>query len=411
MTTFPGQLSKQLLAVAVSLLVIGGMTVTEVQAKTLVFCSEGNPDSLSPPLARTNTSFDAINPVFDTLVRYDIATQSLVPSLAESWTISEDGLVYTFTLREGVQFQSTRNFTPTRPLTAEDVVFSFNRQWQPDHPYYPVSGGVYNYFNDLSMGSLLHAIEAVDARTVRFTLNQPKAPFLADLSMVFATITSAEYAAFMMQKGTPEAFDTEPLGTGPYQLVSYRKDALLRFKPFAAHWGGPPPLEHLIVSITPNAAVRLNKLQPGECHVMPFPNLADLDKIKADPALEIMEKEGYNVSFLTFNVQKKPFDDVRVRRAVSMAIDKATLVDALYGETGRIAKNPLPPTSWGYNDSVVDLPFDPAEATRLLAEAGYPDGFEIELWHMPVARPYMANAKRGAEMMRNDLSPMTGRFT
>lgn len=403
--------SRVLLALGAFALLGAGFAAPAQAAKTLVFCSEGNPDYLSPPLARTTTSFDAITPVFDTLVRFDPATQTIVPGLAESWTVSPDGLVYTFTLRTDAVFHSTADFKPSRALNAEDVLFSFQRQWRADHPYHRVSGLTYDYFRDLSMPALLKSIEAVDARTVRFTLNRPEAPFLADLSMVFAAITSAEYAGHMLTKGTPEEFDRAPLGTGPFQLVSYQKGAAVRFKAFAEHWGGKPPLDTLVFSITPNAAVRLNKLQAGECHVMPFPNLADLPKVEADPNLTLMRQEGFNVAFMTFNVQKKPFDDVRVRRAVSMAIDKATLVEAIYGTAGRTAKNPLPPTTWAYNDSVVDLPYDPQQAARLLGEAGYPEGFATELWHMPVTRPYMPDAKRAAEMMRNDLAKIGVRAT
>ena len=373
-------------------------------SQTLVYCSEGNPDNLAPSLARTNTSFDVLLHVYDTLVRYDKNTKSIVPALAESWTVSPDGKVYDFKLRQGVRFHELPGYAPTRTLTAADVLFSFNRQWKDDHPYHKVGNGAYNYFKDLSMAALLESVEAPDELTVRFTLKQPQAPFLSNLSMVFTAVTSAEYAEHMLKQGTPDRFDSEPLGTGAFQLLSYRKDALARFKAFDGHWAGKPKLDNLIFDITPNAAVRLNKVQAGECHVMPYPILADLPKIDADKSLTLLSQEGYNVAFLTFNVLRKPLDDVRVRRALSMAIDKETLLKGIYGDNARVAKNPLPPTSWGYNDAVVDIPFDPKGALQLLAEAGFPNGFDLELWHMPVARPYMPNGKQAAEMMRNDLA-------
>ncbi len=372
--------------------------------KTLVYCSEGGPDDLSPALARTNTSFDAQNPVFDNLVQYDSVTQQILPQLAESWTISDDELVYTFKLRAGVAFHTTDQFTPTRPLTAEDVLFSFYRQWRADHPYHNVGGKTYDDFNELSMPEVLKSIEAVDDLTVRFTLTRRQAPFVANLSVPFASITSAEYGAQMVRAGTPELFDQLPVGTGPFKMVSFRKGVMLRYQAFENHWGGRPPLDNLVFSITPNAAVRLNKVQAGECHVMPFPNVSDLTKIAADPSLKLIEQDAYNVAFIALNAQKAPFNDVRVRRAFNMAIDKNTLVEAVFGKTGRVAKNPLPPTSWGYNDAIVDYAYDPAGAAKLLAEAGYPQGFTIELTYMPVARPYMPNGKRAAEMMRHDLA-------
>lgn len=373
-------------------------------AGTLVYCSEGNPDQLAPSLARTNTSFDVLLHVYDTLVRYDKETDRLVPSLAESWTISEDGREYTFKLRKDTRFHSSDTFTPTRTLSAQDVLFSIERQWKKDHPYHQVGNGAYNYFNDLSLGTRIKALDALDDHTLRFTLSEPTAPFLGMLSMVFSAVTSEEYGTAMLAAGTPELLDSEPIGTGAFQMVSYRKDAAVRFRAFEDHWAGRPPLDGLVFAITPNASVRLNRVQSGECHLMPYPLLTDLPRVKGDDSLTLLSQEGYNVSFLTFNVKSPPLDDLRVRRAIAMAINKPALVDAIYGETGRLARNPLPPSSWGYHEAMPDQVFDPDQAIKLLAEAGHSGGLDIELWHMPVARPYMPNAKRAAEMMANDLA-------
>jgi dipeptide transport system substrate-binding protein len=150
--------------------------------------------------------------------------------------------------------------------------------------------------------------------------------------------------------------------------------------------------------------VRLTKLRAGECHVMAFPNPADAARIKADPALQLLEQEGLNIGYMSLNVTKKPFDDVRVRRAISMAVDKAAIVEAVYAGAGVPAKNPIPPTLWSYNEAIEDYPFDLAAAQGLLVEAGYPQGFETELWYMPVSRPYNPNGRRIAEMIQADLA-------
>jgi dipeptide transport system substrate-binding protein len=163
-------------------------------------------------------------------------------------------------------------------------------------------------------------------------------------------------------------------------------------------------VDTLVFSITPNPAVRLTKLKAGECHIMAFPDPADTPRIEADPALRLLKQEGFNVGYLALNATKPPLDDVRVRRAVNMAVDKATIVDAVYRGAGITAKNPIPPTLWSYNDAIRDYPYDPAEAQRLLVEAGHPDGFETELWYMPVSRPYNPNGKRIAEMIQADLA-------
>ena len=372
-------------------------------AKTLVFCSEGSPEALNPQLVTTTTGMNAGRPMFDNLVEFEPGSARIVPGLAESWTISPDGREYTFRLRPGVQFHERAGFKPTRALNADDVLFSLLRQWKPDHPYHHVSGSRYDYFNDLGMGDLLESVEKLDERTVQVRLKRPDAPFLANLAMPFNVILSAEYADQLLRQGQPERLDTEPVGTGPFAFAGYQRDVSVRYRAFPDYWRGKQPIDTLVFSITPNAAVRLTKLRAGECHVMAFPNPADAAQIAADPALRLLRQEGLNIGYLALNVTKAPFSDLKVRRAINMAIDKAAIVEAVYRGAGTPAKNPIPPTLWSYNEAVADYPFDPLEAQRLMAEAGFGGGFESELWYMPVSRPYNPNGKRIAEMIQADL--------
>ncbi|MDF1748763.1 MAG: ABC transporter substrate-binding protein, partial [Alphaproteobacteria bacterium] len=146
------------------------------QAKTLVFCSEGSPEGFNPSLFTAGTTFDASSrQIFNKLVEFERGTTKTVPGLAESWSVSDDGLEYTFNLRKGVKFQTTENFTPSRDFNAEDVVFSFKRQLDKENPYHMISGGTYEYFNGMSMPDLLKDIVAVDDYTVKFILNRPEA--------------------------------------------------------------------------------------------------------------------------------------------------------------------------------------------------------------------------------------------
>src|SRR5690606_32769851 len=138
-----------------------------------------------------------------------------------------------------------------------------------------------------------------------------------------------------------------------------RKDVAVRYRVFPEHWAGRQPIDTLVFSITPNPIVRLTKLKAGECQVMAFPNPGDAPEIAANPALKLLRQEGLNVGYLALNTTKKPFDDVRVRRAVNMAIDKAAIIDAVYEGAGVIAKNPLPPTLWSYAEAIKDYPYDP----------------------------------------------------
>ena len=380
------------------------LCLTPLGAKTLVYCSEGSPENCYPGVNTTGTSFDVSEQIYDNLVGFERGGTSVVPSLAEKWSISKDGLEYTFNLRKGVKWQSNKNFKPSRDFNADDVLFMIERQWKESHPFFKVTSPNHSYFGDMGMPKLLKSVDRVDDYTVKIVLNRPEAPFLSDLAMQWAGVQSKEYADAMLKAGTPEKIDQEPVGTGPFSLVQYQKDAIIRFKANPDYWAGKAAIDDLIFSITPDSAVRWAKLQKGECHVMPYPNPADLDAMRKDSNVQVLEQAGLNVGYLAYNTTKKPFDDVRVRKAINMAMDKNAIVSAVYMSTGVPAINPIPPSMWAYNKSIKDDAFNPAEAKKLLAAAGYPNGFTTDLWAMPVQRPYNPNAKRIAELMQADLA-------
>ncbi|KQT54325.1 peptide ABC transporter substrate-binding protein [Aureimonas sp. Leaf454] len=377
-----------------------------IQAKTLVFCSEGNPETLNPQLAVTGTAMDAAHPMFNNLVEYKIGTTTIMPALAESWTVSADGRDYVFKLRRGVRFHSNALFTPTRDFDARDVVFSLMRQWKSDHPYHATEGGGFAYFQDMGMADLLENVDAPDDHTVRIRLTRAEAPFLSDLAMSFNAILSAEYADVLLKAGKKELFDTQPIGTGPYTFASYRPNVTIRYRAFADYWRGRQPIDTLVFSITPTAAARLTKLKAGECHISAFPPPEDAAEIRGDPRLTLHTSEGINVGYLAMNTTRPPFDDVRVRRAINMAVDKASILSAVYPGTGVAAVNPMPPTLWGYNRDIAPYPYDIEAARRLFAEAGITEGLTVDLWYPEVDRPYAPNGKRIAEMMQADLAKL-----
>jgi dipeptide transport system substrate-binding protein len=387
------------LAVGASMLAMAGVAA---QAKTLVYCSEGSPEGFDPALYTAGTTFDASGkPVYNRLVEFENGTTNIVPGLAESWEVSEDGTVYTFKLRKGVKFHTTDYFTPTREFNADDVVFTFRRQGDKEDPWHNYAGGQWEYFASMSMPELIKSIEKVDDHTVRFVLNRPEAPMIANLAMDFASILSAEYADKLKQEGKMELLNQQPIGTGPFKFVDYQKDAVIRYAANEDYFRGKQPIDTLIFAITPDASVRYEKLKAGECHIMPYPAPADVKSMQADPNLNVMEQEGLNIAYLGYNTQMKPFDDPRVRKALNMAINKQAIVDAVFEGAGAVAKNPIPPTMWGYNDAIQDDPYDPEAAKKLLEEAGVKD-LSMKIWAMPVQRPYMPNARRTAEMIQAD---------
>src|ERR1700692_2926197 len=148
------------------------IAAASVSAKTLVFCSEGSPENFYPAVNTTGTSFDANSQIYSRIVDFERGGTTIVPGLAERWDISSDGTVYTFHFRKGVKWQSNRVFKPTRDFNADDVIFSIERQWKENHPYFNVTSSNHSYFNDMGMTKLLKSVEKVDDATVRITLNQ-----------------------------------------------------------------------------------------------------------------------------------------------------------------------------------------------------------------------------------------------
>ncbi len=385
-----------------TLLALGGTSAHA--SKTLVYCSEGSPSNFNPQLATDGTSLTAgSRQIYNRLVEFKYGETTIEPALASSWEISKDHLTYTFKLRKGVKFQTTAGFTPTRTLNADDVLFSFNRQRQKDHPFHKVGGGAYEYFDSMELGSLLKDIVKVDDLTVRFELNHPEAPLLADLAMDFASILSKEYADQVMKAGNPDKIDNEPVGTGPFVLVKYAKDEQIRYKSNPDYFRGKAKIDNLVFAITPDASVRYQKLKVGECQVVTEPAPADLKAIQADAKLNVVERPGMNIAYLAFNTKKAPFDKLEVRQAVNYALNRKSYIDAIYLGNAEIAKNPIPPTIWSYNNAVKDYGYDPEKAKALLKKAGFEKGLEIELWTMPVSRPYNPNGKKMGEMMQADL--------
>ena len=390
-----------------SMIAVSALALMSVaaEAKTFVYCSEASPEGFDPAPYTSGTTFDAsAHPIYNRLTEFKKGTTEVEPGLAESWEVSADGTEYTFKLRQGVKWQSNEKFTPTRDFNADDVIFSYARQGNADDPWHQYIPGItYEYYTSMDMPNLIKSVEKIDDYTVKFTLSQPEAPFLANIAMPFASIISKEYADTLDAAGTREDMNNLPIGTGPFKFVAYQKDAVIRYAKNPDYWGTAPIIDDLVFAITPDSAVRLQKLMAGECHLMPFPSPADIEAIKANPNLTLQEQAGLNVGYLAYNTTMAPFDNPKVRKALNMSINKQAIVDAVFQGAAVPAKNPIPPTMWSYNDAIVDDAYDPEAAKAMLAEEGV-SGLSMKIWAMPVQRPYMPNARRTAELMQEDLS-------
>src|SRR5262245_17046562 len=284
---------------------VSGFVVSHAAAKTLVYCSEASPEGFDAALSLSGATYDAsARNISDTLVKIKRGSTEFEPGLAESWSISSDGKEYTFHLRKGVKFHMSDYFTPSRDFNADDVIFTFDRQGNKANPYY--GKGTWPQYNSYSFPSLIDRIERIDDHTVKFVLTRPQATMIASLSLTFATIQSKEYADQLIATGHKDLLNLKPIGTGPYQFVDYQPDSVIRYRADPDYWGGKQKIDDLVFVITPDAAVRYQKLKAGECNVMAYPNPADLAAMRADPSINLLRTEGLNVSYMAYNTMVAP---------------------------------------------------------------------------------------------------------
>ena len=372
--------------------------------KTFVFCAESSPSSFNPQLETDGSTFNITHHIYNRLFAFEYGTTKVIPGLVEKWEVGEKGLEYTFDLRKGVKFHTKSYFTPTREFNADDVLFTFNRQRDNKHPYYQIGGGLYSYFQSMDMQNLIKDIVKVNDHRIKFILSKPNAPFLANLAMGFASILSKEYADKLSEAKTPEKIDHEPIGTGPFVFDEYIKDTLVRLNSFEDYFSTRGNIKNLIFAITPDANVRFQKLRTNECQLISYPALADLEAIRKDTNLILLEQPGLNTGYLTMHTKKKPFDNKLVRQAVNHALNRKAYIQAVYLGSAQVAESPLPPMIWSHNDQLEEYDYNIEKAKTLLKKAGLSKGFKTELWTLPVARPYNPSGRRLGEMMQADLA-------
>ena len=365
--------------------------VSPIVGGTLIFGRGGDSVGLDAAHEEDGESFKVCENIYDTLIQYKDESTEVEPALAELWESSEDGLRWTFYLRRGVKFHDGT------PFNADAVLFSLNRQHETDHPFHNV-GGPYIYWSATGLGKTVDKIVALDAYTVEITLKRPYAPFVYTIAMTpFAIVSPTAVRKW------GDDFTNHPVGTGPFIFERWDRGDKVVLKVNKDYWGGRPPLDRIIFRSIPDNSVRLIELQTGSLHAMEFPNPDDLPEIREDPNLTVVEQPGMNVGYLAMNMEKKPFDNLKVRLAINHAINKRAIIEQLYQGMGMPAKNPIPPTMWSYDDTIEAYAYDSEKAKQLLKEAGYSDGFEATLWALPVPRPYIPDGQALAAVIQSDL--------
>ncbi len=361
-----------------------------VYGGTLIYGKSGPPITLDPASSRETESSVVVANIFEGLVEQRAGRSGVDPCLARSWDISADALDYVFHLRSGSVFHDGT------PVNADAVLFSIESQYKKDHPFYSAERE-YNW-NSNNMNDIVKTVTAVNDTTVRFTLKKPNATFLSLLSLNFMSLISP---AAMKKHG--KAFYKNPVGAGAFRFVSWKEDGTVILTANETYWNGRPYLDTLILKPISDPHQRWMALKEGRISMMGVPDKQDMDEISQTAGIKYSQQPGLNISYLGMNTIKKPFNDIRVRKAVVYAINREKIVNEVYGQFGRAAKNPIPPVLTGYNDEIRFTPYDPDESRKLLAEAGLAGGFKTKLWTMPISREYMPEPDKAAKLIQQDL--------
>jgi peptide/nickel transport system substrate-binding protein len=325
-----------------------------------------DPDGLDPHKTVAAASFQITRNIYDTLVQTDERGR-IEPDLALEWEPSADGKTWTFTLRTGVRFHNGRE------LTADDVVYSFERLLSPE----TASPRAKDF-------AVVESVSAPDAETVVFQLKQPQASFLSNLAYGWAAIVPREAA---------DTLRDEPVGTGPFQLVEWVKDSHVTLERFDGYFlPGVPYLDRATFRVITDPAARMAALQAGEVDVIPELPVQQVATVRNDPALKLIEVPFNGIQYIAINNAMPPFDDVRVRQALNHAVDKQAVIEAAQFGIGVPIGSHMPPVTEFYVDLSDRYPYDPEKARALLAEAGYPDGFETT---MILPQPYDFHIRNG----------------
>ena len=332
----------------------GGSTGGSGEYKdTLVWAQGADVTSLDPHQGKETPAVEVTDQIFDTLTVVDAATGELQPQIAESWDQNSD-TSYTFHIRQGVKFHDGSE------VKAEDVKFSLDRA---------INSAAVSYIVDF-----IDKVDVVDDYTVNVELKAPYAPALRNLSVPFAAIVPKAVV-----EADEEAFKLHPIGTGPYKFVEWKQGDSVTLERFDDYYAGPAETQKLVMKVIPEASQRTIALETGEVDLAYdlLPN--DLEKVRSNSDLQLFEAPSLTCYYISMNMNKAPYDDQKVRDAVNYAIDRQLIIDTIASGSGEPADAIIAPAVFGYF-SPGAYEYDPEKAKSLLAEAGYPNGFETSIW-------------------------------
>ena len=335
--------------------------------KTLVIGIAADPTGFDPEAVENNTSGYVMSAVHDTLVAYKPGTVEVEPGLAKSWDITPDGLQYTFHLRPGVKFHDGT------PLDAKTFIQTIDRQLDKQSPIYVYNTGPVESYIDFTYGPVA-SYRAVGDLDVEFKMKEPSAAFLNSLAMVWNGVVSPVAAAKWGKD-----FRNHPVGTGPFIFKEWRSRDQVLVEANPDYWKGKPKLERIVYKVLPDPQAALLGLRRGEVHILADVGAATIPALRQEPTVNLVTQPGLAICGVALPCDMKPFDDVRVRRALNLAVDKDAINKSLFQGLAVQLTSPIPPAQWGHDPSLKGYGFDPETAKKLLTEAGVQPGLKVEL--------------------------------
>ena len=390
----------------------------------LIYCTNASGFSFNPQTADAGTSMNVVTEqIYNKLFEIKNHSATVTPSLATSYSISEDGKTILINLRKGVKFHHTPWFTPTRDFNAEDVVFSINRvlghdtylpilnQDNPTHdknPQYRVFHEQakkvrFPYFDSIKLNQKIKSVSAVNPYLVKIELFEPDSSILSHLASQYAIIFSQEYTYQLSADDNLAQLDTHPVGTGPYQVQDYVYNQYVRLLRNDNYWNNDAKIQHIVVDLSSDRTGRLVKFFNNECQIAAYPEVSQLGLLHDnDERYYLQSADGMNLSYLAFNFNKPLMQDAQIRQAISRSINRARIVRNIYHNTATVANNIIPNVSWASSVNTPEFDFDysPKQAKKILQDKK----LHLTMWVLNEEQMYNPSPLKTAELIKWDLA-------
>ena len=390
----------------------------------LIYCTNASGFSFNPQTADAGTSMNVVTEqIYNKLFEIKNHSATVTPSLATSYSISEDGKTILINLRKGVKFHHTPWFTPTRDFNAEDVVFSINRvlghdtylpilnQDNPTHdknPQYLVFHEQakkvrFPYFDSIKLNQKIKSVSAVNPYLVKIELFEPDSSILSHLASQYAIIFSQEYTYQLSADDNLAQLDTHPVGTGPYQVQDYVYNQYVRLLRNDNYWNKDAKIQYIVVDLSSDRTGRLVKFFNNECQIAAYPEVSQLGLLHDnDERYYLQSADGMNLSYLAFNFNKPLMQDAQIRQAISRSINRARIVRNIYHNTATVANNIIPNVSWASSVNTPEFDFDysPKQAKKILQDKK----LHLTMWVLNEEQMYNPSPLKTAELIKWDLA-------